>query len=234
MAWIVRTKKNGKWTRVRTILNPRGVFLTRADADKVAAKVESQGKMAHVHAASMPVPRPRIDTVVLSPSQGENERRVIVLHSTESHDREGVSDVEGILNYLRDQGLGVHYCVDGEGYLGQGAEHHHLVYHCKGANSFSIGIEQVGFAAWKTRRWLWDPTEHGKVARKQLVKVAELIAYIADSEGIPIKRSTTHGVACHKDFPAGGHWDPGPGYPLGYVLRRARKIRRQYRSNGGG
>lgn len=179
------------------------------------------------------MPKPKIDRVILSPSHGENQEKVIVLHSTESHDRPGVGDVDGILDYLKDNGLGVHYVVDGEGHIGKGAEHHQLVYHAKGANSIGIGIEQVGFAAWKTRRWLWQPVGTQRVLRRQLLTVAHLVAYIADVEDIPIKRSTTHGIALHADFPDGGHWDPGPGYPLGWVLRKARKIRRQYRTRGG-
>lgn len=158
---------------------------------------------------------------------GFNRADVIVLHSTESHDRPGTSDVEGILTYLEGKDYGVHYVVDGDGNIGRGAYHHQRVSHCKGANSFAIGIEMIGRAAWPMKRWSFDPDT--RKARKQLAAVAKLIAHISREESIPLRMSTTLGVACHRDFPEGGHWDPGPGFPIGWVMKRARLYRRIYK-----
>lgn len=175
----------------------------------------------------MRVPRPRlaVDRARYANVHGLNARRVIVLHSTESHDRPGTDDVKGILTYLEDKDYGVHYVVDGDGNIGRGAYHDDLVYHCKGANSYAIGIEMIGQAKWSTKNWLWFAD--GK-QRKQLRAVAHLVAHIADRESIPLMLSTTHGVARHADFPEGGHWDPGKGFPMGYVLKRARMLKRFY------
>lgn len=158
-------------------------------------------------------------------SHGVNTRQGIVLHSTESHDRPGLSDINGIISYLNGKGYGIHYVVDGSGNIGQGAYHRNLVYHCKGANATHIGIEMIGQAKWTTKQWLWNPIGSGKRQRKQLAAVAHLIAYICDREAIPIRLNADYGVSRHSDHPAGGHWDPGPGFPIGYVLKRAAKIR---------
>lgn len=172
----------------------------------------------------MTVPAPPIAVTRLGYVHGKITPRVILLHSTESNDRLGTSDCTGVLDFLRgtpDQ-LNVHYVADGEGNIARGARDTDLCYHAKGANRFSIGIEQIGHASWTTHQWLFDPS--GK-ARPQLHQVAHLIAYLCDRHNIPMRMSTEHGVACHRDFPAGGHTDPGKGYPIGHVMRMATSIR---------
>lgn len=145
----------------------------------------------------------------------------IVLHSTESHDRPGNSDIEGVLIYLEGtpELLGVHLCVDEEGRSGQGLPFACIAYHCGGLNTGSIGIEMIGFARFSLRKW------YGR--RRQLKKVAKWIAYLSLRFDIPIKRSVEHGVCLHRDVPAGGHWDPGYGFPTRRVMRWARAEKRR-------
>lgn len=188
----------------------------------------------------VPHPRVSVDRIRMGNKQGTRTApKVIVLHSTESKDRPGVSDVEGVLKFLErtEDGLGVHAVVDGEGNVGRGAGDFDIVYHVRGANAFGLGIEMVGFARWKTTDWLYTklPTKKGRAARarrvvlrRQLLVVAQLIAHWSTVHDIPIVLSTSHGVATHAMFPEGGHWDPGPGFPLGYVLRQARRIVREH------
>lgn len=176
------------------------------------------GQSGKVHPPNLSVDRHEQGNV-----HGRISPRVIVLHSTESHDRPGTNDITAVLRYLENhpQALGIHYVIDKEAHVGRGALHHQMVYHAKGANSISIGIEQIGFAhstEWKSKDRI-----------KQLDGVAKLLAYISKVEGIPLTRSTTHGVAAHRDFPQGGHTDPGSEseYPMGYVIRLARQYRKE-------
>lgn len=159
-------------------------------------------------------PKLAVDRRKTAQSHGELKPRLIVLHSTEGHDREGAKDIEGVLKYLENKGYGVHFCIDKEGFLGQGATIRRIVYHAAGVNSRAIGIEMIGFARFGIAGWLARP--------RQLRKVAITLAWIHLRTGIPLVRSTTFGVAFHKDFPAGGHHDPGM-YPIRRVLRLARK-----------
>jgi len=149
-------------------------------------------------------------------THGTIDPKVVVLHDTESSDKKGVRDISGVLNYLYDtpDELNVHICVDKEGYSGQGAKLTDLCYHAKGANSFSIGIEMIGYARFSMKVWA--------ARRKQIDTVAKWLAYIHWRFDIPLVLSTTHGIARHSDFPAGGHEDPGM-FPMGYVLKKARK-----------
>lgn len=155
-------------------------------------------------------------------THGKIDPKVIILHSTESHDRPGITDVAGVQIYLEntEDQLGIHFVVDKVGNVGQSANTNDLVYHARGANSFAIGIEMIGFAKFSLKQWY--------LRRKQLHKVAKLLAWASKKHGIPLERSTTHGIALHRDYPAGGHWDPGYNFPINRVL----KIAAKYRVNG--
>lgn len=150
-------------------------------------------------------------------THGDIVPKVVVLHSTESHDYDGAKDIIGVLKYLEgtEDRLGVHFVTDAEGLIGQGASIKKMCYHCIGANSFSIGIEQIGFAKFSLTQWM--------TRRKQLRATAKLLAWMHLRLDIPLVRSVTHGVALHRDFPEGTHWDPGYGYPIKSVLRMAKK-----------
>ena len=176
-----------------------------------------------------PVPEPKweVNEASIARVNGSNAHRGIVLHSTEGHDRPGVSDIRGVNSYLRGKGYGIHIVVDGEGNQLKGANWSALVYHCKGANSTHVGIEMIGFARWTTKDWIWGPN---KTKRKQLEAVAECLAYLCDHLDIPIKLDKHHGICTHAMWPEGGHWDPGKGFPLKYVMKRAKAIRASYRN----
>lgn len=174
-----------------------------------------------------PVPAPEwIDEAAKAKRHGTNSKNGIVLHSTESHDRPGTTDVRGVNEYLRSKDYGVHYIIDGEGNVLRGAYHADLVYHAQGANSTHIGIEMVGFARWTVKDWLFDDG----VKRAQLQRVAETIAYICDKEDIAIRLAKTNGVSLHSMWPEGGHTDPGKGFPWRYVLKQAKVHYDKYRN----
>ncbi len=148
----------------------------------------------------------------------------IVLHSTESHDRPGNSDIIGVLSYLErtPDKLGIHFVVDKEGRVGQGASVLRMCYHAAGANANSVGIEMIGFARFTVKTWYQR--------RRQLKKVALLLAYLSVRFDIPLVHNVQHGVCLHRDIPQGGHWDPGYGFPLRRVLRWARAEKKKARA----
>lgn len=196
---------------------PKQIQLAEYKVLVARRNVAKQRKLLAGQHLTVHKPKVQVDRREHGNVHGRLHPSVIVLHSTESHDRPGTSDVEGILKYLENtaDGLGIHWVVDQEGNVGQGANLNQMVYHAKGANSFSVGIEQIGFAhstEWKRKDRL-----------AQLDKVAKLLAYMHKELGIPLKRSISHGIALHRDFPAGGHSDPGTEqeYPIHYVIRLA-------------
>ena len=161
-------------------------------------------------------PSIQVDAIGQMATHGSHRPRRIILHSTESGDRPGVSDVSGIFSFWRSQGrgYGAHLVIDSDGNTGRGAHANKIVWATFGANTTSYQIELVGFASLPRWRWL--------KRRRQLDKAAKWCAYQCKQHGIRPVHSTTNGIARHRDFPAGGHTDPGAGFPLDWFLRRVR------------
>lgn len=178
-----------------------------------------------------PIHRPFIDVHDPKPWVHGTQHPVrIVLHDTESHDVAGTSDISGIFNFWHTQKnpdgtlaqYGVHFIVDEEGKTGQGGDPEQLQWHVGGANTGSVGIEQVGLASFTEKQWLARPD--------QLIKVAKLLAWMNKEYGIPLRVSTSFGVSTHAMQSAvhpesGGHSDPGKGYPLEHVMAIARDFK---------
>lgn len=165
----------------------------------------------------MKKPRLTVDRRKTANTHGDHTPVRIVLHSTESHDQKGISDVVGVLKFLEATAdeLGIHFVVDLEGNIGQGATCNKIAYHCGGHNTGSIGIEMIGFAKFSALQWY--------KRKKQLMRVAELLAWLHQRFDIPLTHKT--GVFLHRDLSGpGGHWDPGYGFPTRRVLRWARKM----------
>lgn len=170
----------------------------------------------------MVVPSPRIDYDGrrLVDDHGTHDPRRIVVHDTESHDAKGIRDLAGIATYWNgvSWGPGAHVGVDAEGFSARYVDDRHVAYHVQGRNTGSLGIEIIGFARWSPTLWLLRP--------KQLEEVAQWLAHWSTLHGIPLARSTEHGVSTHNEQSrryGGSHWDPGR-FPVDRVLARARDL----------
>lgn len=98
-----------------------------------------------------------------------------------------------------------------------------------GANLDGLHIEVVGRAAWTRAEWLQN-------APRALVEAARVLAYWSKTYKIPlaeldvaaVKDPRRRGVVTHKTisqaFKQSDHVDPGPGFPLDWVLARARMM----------
>lgn len=132
-----------------------------------------------------------------------------MLHTTEG---EKFSSVYNWFSSRQANGVGAHFFVGRYGRKIQMADSRAYVYHAAGGNMWGIGIEQAGKASYSRPRWL--------LRRRQRRSVAWLIAKICRKEGLGAP--SRENVRRHSDFPAGGHSDPGRGYPLDKVLESAR------------
>lgn len=170
----------------------------------------------------MSTPRPTMATRFDCAVHGEHKPQRIILHDTESHDHAGVADIQGIAAFWHRQGTGygAHFIIDRAGNIGAGPPASRITWHTGGANTGSIGIELIGFARFSRLQWI----RRGK----QLRALAHLLAYLSDVYEIPLVRGV-NGVCLHRDFPASGHTDPGPGFPHKRVVWMARKIQRKHR-----
>lgn len=159
----------------------------------------------------------------------------IVLHDTESHDTAGVAEIRGVFNFWHTQKnpdgtlakYGAHFVVDRNGNVGRGGDPTQIQWHVTNLNTGSIGIEQIGFATFRNLVWR-------RKRRKQLYAVARIIAWAHGRYGIPIRVRhdprlpgvTTHRRVGLAGIDPSGHTDPGPHYPLGFVIFLAKMIQR--------
>lgn len=226
----VRKTSLDPWQRVRTKTHPKGLWSMRFTAEAVLARLRLQGWRGHTLITDAPAPPPpalsvrkpgiSYDGRAAGHTHGDQTPRRIILHDTESHDTAGLGDVVAVLGYLsRTQDkLNAHLVVDAEGYTGLGADFTKKTYHCKGANTDSVGLEMIGFAHFSLLQWT--------ARREQLEVVARWLAWLSKEYGIPLVHDVEHGVARHRDVPEGGHSDPGALFPFTKVLARAQELRR--------
>lgn len=150
----------------------------------------------------------------------------IVIHSTESSNRPGSGDLAAIANFFDNPSTQAssHVCVDADGHSARMVDDQRKAWHAAAFNSLTLGIEQIGRAA----QSLWAGPEVRETAR--------WVAYWSRHHGIPIRigavsdgKITKSGVVTHKMLgqAGGGHWDPGPGYPLRRMLVLARHYKKR-------
>lgn len=157
--------------------------------------------------------------------------KLIVLHTTESHNRPGVSDLESLASFFDNPAVQAssHIANDAEGNDCRMVPDQMKAWTQANYNPVCLSIEQIGFAATTRDEWFQN-------ASHQLANSARWIAHWSIARGIPIRRAVTlfggvqrSGVASHKQLGStgGGHVDPGSGYPFKYVLLLARFFRLQ-------
>lgn len=171
---------------------------------------------------------PHVTVRHLSPNRSSRNGvtpRLIVLHSTESDNREGTSaDLAAVAAFLARPATraSAHVIVDSDGFSARLVRDEEKAWHCCAYNSVSLGIEQIGRAA--SERW----------TRDEIREAARWIARWNKRYGIPMRLGavaggavTRPGVVTHKMLGVlgGGHVDPGPRYPLELTLGLARFYR---------
>lgn len=157
--------------------------------------------------------------------------KIIVLHSTESGDVRGLSDLSGIGSWFNNPAAeaSAHVGVDAEGNSARYVPDGRKAWACSGFNRPSLNLEMVGRASWFLARWT------GR--RRQLEEVARWLAYWSAKHHIPLEWGKVDraagiilkpGIVRHMDLGAigGNHHDPGRFFPTSRVIRRARKIKR--------
>lgn len=149
---------------------------------------------------------------------------LIVLHSTESHNRPGNADLAAIVGWFDnpEAEASAHVIVDADGNSARCVGDGSKAWSCRDYNSASLNIEQIGFASQGGRVWRHN--------WKELRETARWIAQWSLHFHIPIRRGIAEGggvvrsgIVTHKQLGlfGGGHVDPG-GYPVKRVLTLAR------------
>lgn len=171
--------------------------------------------------------KPNVVVTRISPnrsSRGGVTPRLMVLHSTESDNREGNSDLEGIANYFATSAAQAssHVLTDADGNSGRCVPDGDKAWTQAYFNPWSLSIEQIGRAASET--WTED---HYRESARWLAKWSKEF-------GIPLVRGavsgstiTRAGVVTHAQLGAagGGHSDPGARYNVDKVIKLAKEYR---------
>lgn len=154
---------------------------------------------------------------------------LIVLHSTESHDRPGSRDVEAVIGWFDNpqSQASSHLVIDKDGITARCVDDRQKAWTCAAFNSASLNIEQIGWSSSSRRKWI--------MRDKQLKQVAKFIAFWSKKYGIPVERGAVSGrsvvkagVVMHSELgeAGGNHGDPGKGYPIDKVIRYAKFYKR--------
>ena len=165
-----------------------------------------------------------------SGTRTDSDVKWLVLHSMESTNQTGAA--EGAGSWFENQASGgsTQYGIDNNSiqrYLPDNVI-------CWGApgppNDHGLHIEQMGTASWSRTQWM-------EKAKETLDRTAWLMARKSIKFDIPLRVLTvadlkagkkgvvTHST-CTKAF-GGSHTDPGSGYPIGWVMDRAREYKRK-------
>lgn len=176
-------------------------------------------------------PRPEITKYVQNQSdrQPGTKIKLIVLHTTEGHNRPGLEDLKSLASWFDNPNAQAssHVGNDAEGNDARFVADKKKAWTCAAYNSASLNIEQVGFSATAQSTWLAQN-------KAQLQNTAEWIAYWSKEHNIPIRKGRVFkgrvllaGVVQHSDLgvEGGNHGDCGEGYPFKYVMQLAKDIR---------
>jgi hypothetical protein len=161
---------------------------------------------------------PTINTRIKGATHGEQRPHRIVIHTTESANRPGMSDVLAIPAFWKRQnkGYNAHLVMDGEGLTAKCAFDNQICWAVAGSNTGSLHIELIGTASYSKSQW--------RHYDKGLKQAAKWCAYWCETHNIPIKLSVNNGIGTHamhsKAFGISDHTDPGINFPLQEFMRR--------------
>lgn len=167
---------------------------------------------------------PHVRVRMISPCRSDRNGRPIllaVLHSTEGHNREGLSDLQGLGAYFGAPATRAssHTANDAEGNSARYVPDAEKAWTCAGFNGVSLNIEQIGFSA------------QGRWPRAQIRETARWLARWSLLHGVPLRIGKVDGatvvrtgVVRHSDLGefGGNHGDPGTAFPLWSTILLAR------------
>ena len=151
----------------------------------------------------------------------------IVLHDMENTSFDNAAENVGAYFEMQASGGSTHYGID-DNSIQQYLSLEVIPWGAPYANTTGVHIEQMGKSSWDEKTWLKHPGT--------LERTAWLVHKLCKELGIPlrlvdvadvrngVKGVTTHHICTDAFHIAGGHTDPGPGYPIGHVMDLAKKL----------
>jgi N-acetyl-anhydromuramyl-L-alanine amidase AmpD len=156
--------------------------------------------------------------------------RWIVIHSAEIG--ESLSGAEALMNScaVQERVASWHYAVDADS-ITQSVREQDIAFQAPGCNKTSVGIELSGRARQSAQEWQ-DP-----YSLRMLELVAWLVSEIGYRHQVPlvfapaaVLLANGPGITTHaevsKAWKKSDHWDPGPKFPMEWLIERAGHYRR--------
>lgn len=156
--------------------------------------------------------------------------RWIVLHSMEC--AEAATSAENVANWFASPAApkaSAHFCIDSDSVI-QCVLEKDVAWHAQGGNKYGIGLEHAGFARQSREQWL------DAYSKAMLGLSAKLSSMLCDKFNIPkeyidrdglkngLKGITTHNEITKAFNIVGGHYDPGPNFPMDYYIELVNSI----------
>lgn len=150
--------------------------------------------------------------------------QLIVLHSMEAPEKGTTAEDTARYFSSLDRKASAHYCVDDDSIV-QCVQTKDVAYAAPNANANGVHIEMAGYAKQTREQWmdvyslaiLWNVA--GLCAKVLMPKFDIPLTFLRSNSlelcriHPDLKGFTTH-AEVSKAFNPGGHWDPGPGFPI--------------------
>lgn len=150
--------------------------------------------------------------------------RWIVIHSMEAP--EASTTAENVANWFASPAApksSAHFCIDSDSII-QCVLETDIAWHAQGGNKYGIGLEHSGYARQTREQWL-DSYSQAMLSLSaklstMLCDKFDLPKEYVDREGLKagLKGITTHNEITKAFNIAGGHYDPGPNFPMDYYI----------------
>lgn len=165
----------------------------------------------------------RVDRIARIEHGTRPSTHFIVVHDAEA------DNIDGVGNYFRTSSpdavgahLGIGSALVFKPQVRQWADLDALVYHARGANSESVGIELAGYASQPRSTWV-----RRRGQRRALAQTLARLCH-AYGLGVPTHKGADKNIKGHYEVPEGGHFDPGPNFPWDLVMPLAQKYYRKW------
>lgn len=153
--------------------------------------------------------------------------RLIVLHSTEG------GNAEGVARYFTNASSGgsAHLVVDNQ-HCYRTLDNDDIPWGAPGANTDGFHIEQCGYAAWTNAEWTANKATLLRAAYKTAFHCHKfhIPPTFVDAKGLKAgKKGVTTHAEVSKAFPnnSGNNHDPGTGWPRSYFMTAVRRYYKQ-------
>lgn len=155
--------------------------------------------------------------------RSKDQIRLIVLHSTEGPTAKSAANT-----FFSEHASASAHVIVGNDANYRCVEDLRMAWAAEEANAVGLHVEIAGFAKWTRDEWIQNAAleNAASIVGEWSAKYDIPLDYI---EGSSLRETSIKGVTTHaavvREFKIGNHWDPGPQFPIDFVLEQAKPYR---------